>query len=145
MMPPGWALWIILGLLAMAMEILLPGVFLLWAGLAAVGTGLLVLLADPGAVATVLGFLLLLGLGIGLSLRVFRPRRGRMAVNTPASGLVGRQGLWLGAGRARIGDSDWPAHGGEALPPGSPVQVSAVEGLTLQVRPLPDSPSSPPG
>ncbi len=136
-----WALWIGLGLLAMSAELLLPGAFLIWIGAAATGTGLLLLVADPGFIATLLIFVALLALGIGLSLRVFRRRGGSgggTTLNTPSSGLVGRVGVLLTVegldGRARIGDSDWPVRLAAALEPGARVEVVAVQGMTLLVR-----------
>jgi membrane protein implicated in regulation of membrane protease activity len=53
-------------------EMLLPGVYLLWIGLAAVGTGLLVLAAGAGFGVAVLAFLALLALGVLASLRIGR-------------------------------------------------------------------------
>ncbi|WP_254453487.1 NfeD family protein [Siccirubricoccus sp. G192] len=120
----------------------MPGVFLLWVGLAAIGTGLTILLAAPGFAVVVVVFLLLLGAGIWTALRLRGRHRPTPRVNTPRSGLVGRSGTLLpapGPGlRVRIGDSEWPAR----LPrdirvPEGPiaVRVEAVDGTTLVVRP----------
>jgi membrane protein implicated in regulation of membrane protease activity len=141
-MEPG-LIWILAGLLLLLAELALPGVFLVWVGLAATGTGALKLLTVTGFGTDVAVFILLLGAGIALSLRLRRLRPAGPAVNAPESGLVGRSGLLLpmdGPGlRVRIGDSDWPAR----LPrdvrvPEGPVQVrvEAVNGTTLVVRPL---------
>ncbi|MDB5369444.1 MAG: rane protein [Roseomonas sp.] len=133
-----WVIWVGLGLLAMAAELLAPGVFLVWVGAAAVLTGLVLLAFAPSLTVTVLVFILLLGLGIGLSLRVFRAGGRAGTLNTPASGLVGRAGVLLAAegtaGRARIGDSDWPVRLAAEAAPGARVVVVAVEGMTLLVR-----------
>jgi membrane protein implicated in regulation of membrane protease activity len=134
-----WAIWVVLGLLAMAAELLLPGAFLVWIGAAALGTGLVLLAFDPGFIATALVFMVLLAVGIGASLRLFRPRAAPATLNTPSSGLVGRTGHLLEAqgleGRARIGDSDWPVRLTTAAEPGARVEVIAVQGMTLRVRP----------
>jgi membrane protein implicated in regulation of membrane protease activity len=137
-----WAWWLVLGLLAMGAELLLPGAFLVWIGAAATLTGLALWLFDPGFIGAALIFMALLAAGIGLSLKVFRPRAGAGApnrLNTPSSGLVGRAGLLLEAtgleGRARIGDSDWPVRLETAAEPGTRVEVIAVQGMTLLVRP----------
>ncbi|MDO9708516.1 NfeD family protein [Paracraurococcus lichenis] len=140
-MEPG-LIWILGGLLLLAAELALPGIFLLWVGLAAIGTGFFVLAAVPGLGATALVFLLLLGGGIALALRLKRPRRSAQ-VNTPAAGLVGRHGMLLPMDgpelRVRLGDSDWPAR----LPqdvrvPEAPmrVRVEGVDGTVLVVRPV---------
>ncbi|EHM00375.1 nodulation efficiency protein D [Acetobacteraceae bacterium AT-5844] len=134
-----WAYWVGFGLLAMGAELLVPGAFLAWIGAAAVGTGLAVLFLAPGFPATVLIFIILLALGIALSLRFFRPGPKPSALNTPDSGLVGRVGILLSTegdrGRARIGDSEWPVRLSGKAEAGTRVVVTAVEGMTLLVRP----------
>ena len=45
-MDPG-LIWVLGGLLLLGAELALPGIFLLWVGLAAIGTGLFILLAVP--------------------------------------------------------------------------------------------------
>nr|WP_264185706.1 NfeD family protein [Roseicella aerolata] len=135
-------IWILAGLLLLAAELALPGIFLVWVGLAAIGTGIVVLAALPPFEAVVAVFIALLAGGITLSLRL-KGRRPPVRVNTPDAGLVGRHGMLLpmdGAElRVRIGDSDWPAR----LPrdvkvPDAPmrVRVEGVEGTVLVVRPL---------
>ncbi|RAI60145.1 NfeD family protein [Roseicella frigidaeris] len=141
-MEPG-LIWILGGLLLLAAELALPGLFLLWAGIAAIGTGLVVLALLPPFEGVVATFLACLAGSIGCALWL-RSRRPRQAVNDPAAGLVGRHGMLLPmegpALRVRIGDSDWPAR----LPrdqkvPEAPqrVRVEAVDGVTLIVRPIP--------
>ncbi len=140
-MDPG-LIWILAGLGLLGAEVLLPGVFLVWIGVAALGTGLALLLVAPGFGAAVAIFLVLLALGIGASLYL-RPRRGPMhRVNAPEAGLAGRHGRVIAADatglRVRIGDSDWPARlaGGAAMPEeGAAVRVEAVDGTILVVRP----------
>ncbi len=140
-MEPG-LIWILLGLVGLGGEMLLPGVYLFWAGLAAVATGL-VLMATPlsfgGAVAV---FLLTLAVGVAVSIWIRRRRGPAHRVNAPEAGLAGRQGVVLpgeGPGlRVRLGDSDWQARlpRGVAMPaPGAVVRVEAVDGTTLVVRP----------
>jgi inner membrane protein len=135
-------IWILAGLLLLAAELALPGIFLLWVGLAAIGTGLVVLAALPPFEAVVAVFLALFAGGIALALRR-KGRRPAARVNTPDAGLVGRHGMLLPMEgrelRVRIGDSDWPAR----LPrdvrvPDAPlrVRVERVEGTTLVVRPI---------
>lgn len=140
-------IWILIGLGLLGAEILLPGVWFLWIGLAAIGTGLLLLVAAPGFGVAVAAFLGLLAAGIAVSLWL-RPRRGpSQQVNAPHAGLAGRHATVLSiAGaelRVRLGDSDWPARlaGGTAMPEiGAAVRVEAVDGTILVVRP----PAAPP-
>lgn len=139
-----WLIWLLGGLVLLGAELLLPGIFLIWVGLAALGTGVLVWLVNPAFALVVLAFLLQLGAGIAMGVAMARERaRSPRSPNAPGAGLVGRQGTVLGAEagalRVRLGDSDWPARwaageGGAA--PGEPIRVEAVEGLHLVVTPL---------
>ena len=139
-MEPG-LISILAGLLLLLAELVLPGVFLLWIGLAAIGTGALLLAATPGFGASVLFFLALLAGGVWFGLGR-RSKRPRPTVNTPGSGLIGRTGTLLpaeGPGlRVRVGDSEWPARlpRDQRVPEGPvPVRVEGVDGTTLIVRP----------
>ncbi|HZF75859.1 MAG TPA: NfeD family protein [Acetobacteraceae bacterium] len=138
-----WLAWVLAGLAALGAELVLPGAFLLWVGLAAVGTGLVALLFDPGFVPLAVIFLGLLAGGIATALRLRRQRGAAARVNAPEAGLAGRVAVVLateGAGlRVRLGDSDWPARlprGAAAVAVGQPVRVEAVDGTTLVVRAL---------
>lgn len=140
-MEPG-LIWLLAGFALLGAEMLLPGVYLLWVGAAAIGTGLLLLLVAPGFAASVGIFLALLAAGIGASLAMKRRRGAPHRVNAPEAGLAGRHAVVIaleGAGlRVRLGDSDWPARlpRGAATPePGSVVRVEAVDGTVLVVRP----------
>ena len=131
--------WIFIGLCLFGAELLLPGVFLLWIGLAAIGSGL-VLLAWPGlafgwVVATFIG-LLSAGILVGLWLRRFAG--DRPGVNLPGSAVVGRIGIVTDTTgpllRVRLGDSDWAAESEERCVVGDRVAVSDVAGTHLKVR-----------
>ncbi len=135
-------IWILAGLLLLGAEVLLPGVFLLWIGLAAVGTGLMLLVLTPPFWVTVTVFIVLLAGCITLALRLRRAEHPRPRVNTPDAGLVGRFGILtegsLAGPRVRIGDSDWAARLPRDVaesPAGTRVRVEGVDGTTLIVRP----------
>ena len=132
-------LWLIAGLLLMLLEVVAPGVFLMWLGLAALGTGLVIQVADPGFAWQVVVFAAFAAVTIAIGLRV-RSSRSAALVNTPASGLVGREAVALDfhgqTGRVRVGDSDWNArlaHGTEPPAPQSRLRVVGVDGTTLIV------------
>ncbi|MFC7477615.1 NfeD family protein [Dankookia sp. GCM10030260] len=140
-MEPG-LIWILGGLLLLIAELGLPGIFLLWIGLAAIGTGIVVLLALPPFPAVVAIFLGLLAAAIALALRQ-KGRRPASRVNAPDAGLVGRHGMLLPMEgpelRVRIGDSDWPARlPADVKVPEAPlrVRVEGVAGTVLVVRPI---------
>ncbi len=140
-MDPG-LIWVLAGLLLLGAELALPGIFLLWVGLAAIGTGLVVLLAAPPFWQVALAFLGFLAAGIAVAVRLKRAPHASPSLNTPDAGLVGRHGVLVAAEgpqpRVRIGDSDWPARltRHAAATPGEEVRVEAVDGTTLVVRPL---------
>ena len=135
-------LWMAAGLVMMALELLAPGAFLLWLGIAAVGTGLSSRALALGFSAEVVVFAVLAAVSIGVGL-VLRQRVKPSAVNTPGSGLIGRPATALSfrgiEGRVRLGDSDWPARlasGGVSPAPMAALTVVAVDGMVLLVRPV---------
>lgn len=62
-----------------------------------------------------------------LWLRRQRPRSGHEA-------MVGERGVLARAGRVRIRGTTYPARARDDLEPGDPVQVEALDGMTLVVR-----------
>ncbi len=135
-----WLLWMAVGLGLAVLEIVLPGAFLLWLGVAAFGTGIVCRITDLGFGAQVIAFSVLAPLSIALAMTRRRSARPTN-VNTPGSGLVGRTAtaLWFDGheGRVRLGDSDWPARlvpGSPDPAPMTPMKVVAVDGLVLLVR-----------
>jgi inner membrane protein len=137
---PGLA-WLIAGIALCIAELLLPGMFLLWLGLAALGDGIVCRIATPSLGAQVVIFA---ALAVGSVLIGIRKGRARpvVSVNRPDSGLVGRQATALGfvgaEGRVRLGDSDWPARLPSAAPvaQGAVLVVDGVDGLVLLVHPV---------
>ena len=135
-----WIIWIVAGLVLLMLEIHAPGAFMMWLGLAAVGTGLVVLASGIGfdlQVVTV-GVLAAISLAIGLRFRHRRPAR----LNTQQAGLAGRSATALTfhgrEGRVRVGDSDWAARVPPDVPEpasGSRLRVEGVDGTVLIVRP----------
>ena len=133
--------WIGAGLLLLVAELLVPGVFLMWIGVAAIGTGGVVALGLEGWALQVCCFALLTAGSVAIGLRVRRPPERR--VNLPEIGLVGRTAHALSfegrEGRVRLGDSDWPAQlvSGAAEPkPQARLRVVGVKGVVLVVQPL---------
>jgi membrane protein implicated in regulation of membrane protease activity len=136
----GW-LWMIGGVLLLAAEMLVPGVFLVWIGIAAVVTGLFALLLDIG-LAGQLGLFALYSVLAVLVGRRFYAVGGTDSVdpllNDRAARLVGRRVLVVEAvdedsGRVRVGDSEWSARGGPGAP-GERVRITGVDGNCLIVE-----------
>ena len=138
---PGW-LWMIGGVLLLIAEIVVPGVFLIWIGIAAIVTGVFAVLLGIG-LAGQLGLFALYAL---LAVFVDRKVYGAAAIegfdtslNNPSARLIGRrvmvvQSVDEDSGRVRVGDSEWSARGGPA-DPGERVRITGVEGNCLIVEP----------
>ncbi len=134
-----WIIWLLIGLALLIAEMLAPGAFLMWIGLACIGTGLATMTVALGFDAQVVVFVALAAASLAVGLRLKR-KPGRLA--TERAGLAGRSAVALGfhgrEGRVRVGDSDWSAR----LAPGAPepavgarLLVESVEGTVLIVRP----------
>ena len=133
-------IWLGVGLMLMVAEAVLPGAFLVWLGLAALGTGALVLWLALEFGMQVVAFAALACLTVGCGLALRRQRRPS-GLNEPGSGLIGRPATTLGfvgrEGRVRLGDSDWAArlaNDAEVLP-GVLLRVIGLDGTVLLVRP----------
>lgn len=137
--------WFALAAIFAGLEILSPGIFLIFPGLAAAVVGL-VILAFPG-LDWRLQLLLFAALAV---LLIFVGRRiyGRMSeaedhagLNQRGARLVGQVyplagEMTGGRGKLRVGDSDWLARltdSGDA-PAGARMRVTGVEGATLLVE-----------
>jgi membrane protein implicated in regulation of membrane protease activity len=146
---PGWA-WLIGGTLLLIAEVLVPGVFLLFVGAAAMLTGVFALLFDLGAPAQLALFALYTALAVMIGRRVYgRPQQddGDDLLNDRAAQMIGRQVMVVSpvdehGGRVKVGDGEWSARGDHAGL-GDLVRVVAVEGNCLKVERL--APLPPPG
>ncbi|MCP8894249.1 NfeD family protein [Shinella daejeonensis] len=139
-----WAWWVA-GIVLLMLELLMPGVFLVWIGIAAILTGLLSLALWGEAVWswqvqwTVFAALSLVAVLIG---RRIVSRRGRITdephLNQRGQSLVGRtatleQPITEGRGRIRLDDTLWTVQGPD-LPVGARVRVTASNGRDLTVE-----------
>ena len=137
---PGW-LWMIGGVLLLAAEIMLPGVFLVWIGIAAIVTGVFALLLGIGLAGQLGLFALYAVLAVMIGRRFYGVKdvdADDAMLNEPAARLVGRrvtvvQAVDEDSGRVRVGDSEWPARGGPAEP-GDRVRITGVDGNCLIVE-----------
>ncbi|MBG6241064.1 MAG: NfeD family protein [Candidatus Symbiopectobacterium sp. Dall1.0] len=137
--------WLSLGGLLLAAEMLGASGYLLWSGVSAVIIGLLTWVlplpwAWQGTLFAVLTIIIAL-----LWWYWLRSRSRRVAdatlLNQRSRQLIGvratvTEAVVDGIGRARIGDSTWRIKTDEALPVGTTVEVIAVDGITLHVRAL---------
>ena len=137
---PGW-LWMIGGVLLLIAEIIAPGVFLVWIGIAAVVTGLFAVLFGIGIAGQLGLFALYSILAVLVGRRVYAVKgieHSDPSLNNPSLRLVGKRVLVVqpvdeDGGRVRVGDSEWSARGGPAQP-GERVRITGVEGNCLIVE-----------
>jgi membrane protein implicated in regulation of membrane protease activity len=137
--------WIILGAALLVLELLIPGVFLLWIGIAAILTGALSLQLWGMALwywqVQVLIFLVLAVIAALIGKRVMGATEGdtdQPLLNRRAEQLVGRsatleEAIVNGYGRVRLGDTVWRVTGPD-MPAGTTVHVIAAKDSTLQVE-----------
>jgi len=142
----GW-LWAIGGLILLIAEIVAPGFFLVFLGVAAVATGLFTLLFDLGLGPQLALFVVYTALAVMIGKRWYGEPDTldpSIKLNEPVKRLVGKTVTVVEAvddhgGRVRVGDGEWSARGGPAAA-GERVKVTGVDGncLTVEpVRPLP--------
>ncbi len=139
---PHW-IWVALGLILAAAEMLVPGVFLIWLAMAALATGLLTFMFDLGPVMQVVQFVTVALITVFSAKRILRDRpiaSSDPLLNNRMGRLVGETAtvtvaISHGAGRIHVGDSDWSARGPD-LPVGERVRITGNEGSVLLVEPL---------
>ncbi len=137
--PYGW--WLVAGFILAAAEMVAPGVFLIWLGVAAVLTGLVTLAFDPPAarqfalfsatamVAIYGGRRWLTDHPIATDDPMLNDRIARMVGRnvTVAEPIIG------GEGRVKVDDGIWPAIGPDS-PRGARVTIVGAEGGRLRVE-----------
>jgi membrane protein implicated in regulation of membrane protease activity len=134
--------WWLLALALIGAEVVAPGYFLLWIGIAAGLMGVVALAApDLPALAQAAIFAVLAIASCVLYWKFVRPlaeqRDDQPLLNRRAAQLVGQrfvlcEAIVNGRGKVKVGDGTWLAEGPD-LPAGSEVEVTAVEGTTLKV------------
>jgi inner membrane protein len=135
--------WVVLGLVLIGAELLAPGIFMLWLGLAALVTGGLTGAFDLSWQASTLTFAVLsvVSVLVGRYLGGSRESEGSAGdgLNRRGEALVGRvfvldTPLKGGEGRLRVDDSSWRIIGPDT-PAGTRMRVVRVDGTTLVVEP----------
>lgn len=138
-----YILWLVVGVALCAAEMIVPGVFLMWLGIAALLTGVAAF-ALPLAVALQLGLFAVLSLTC-----VFFGRRWTGSnviesqdpmLNDRLARMVGQTVVSVtafedGEGRVKVGDSEWSAQGPD-MPAGARARITGSRGQILQIEPL---------
>jgi membrane protein implicated in regulation of membrane protease activity len=140
--------WLTLGLLLGALEMLVPGVYLIWLALAAIITGVLTGLFDLSFPLQVVDFVSLSLIAVFSARRFLRERPIESPdplLNHRAQRLVGEMALVTapithGSGRVKLGDSEWIARGADVAA-GEYVRVTGSDGSMLLVEAMPQLPA----
>jgi membrane protein implicated in regulation of membrane protease activity len=137
----GWA-WVIAGAILLALELAVPGAFMMWLGLAAVLVGAISLAVDWSWQAQCIAFAAFALVSVPLWRRL--ARRVEPASKAPlhtrrTEALVGRvftleKPIIDGVGIVRIDDTIWRVRGPDG-PAGSRVRVVRADGANLAVEP----------
>jgi inner membrane protein len=135
--------WIIAGLVLLSLELVVPGGYLLWMGIAGVLTGLFTLFQQPPWPVQWLIFGGLSLVSILVWMRVTRDRgdsSDRPLLNQRAQQFVGQEAVLDrpiegGFGRLALGDTVWRISGPD-LPAGERVRITGADGAILRVEPV---------
>lgn len=137
--------WLLIAAVLGILEILVPGIFLVWMALAAGITGLVVAIAPGIPLAGQLGifaFLAFAAVYSGRSVYARNPvESDDPRLNERAARLIGQivtveSAIENGKGRVNVGDGVWNARGPD-LPSGARVLITAADGTCLTVEPAP--------
>ena len=134
--------WVIAGVVLLVLEMIAPGAFMLWLGLAAIVVGLLSLVIDWSWQAQCAVFVVLSAAAFPLWRRLASKAKAttdQPFLNQRAQALVGRvftleKPIIDGAGTIAVDDTVWRARGPD-LSAGSRVRVTGTEGGLLIVEP----------
>jgi len=127
-------LWLVAGILLCAAEAVAPGMFLLWIGIAALVTGLVLAVVSLSLPWTLVlfGVLTIVSLLLGRKFYGSRDTEGdRPFLNRRADSLVGQtfiltDAIRQGEGRINVNDSPWRVRGPD-MPAGTKIRVTAVQ------------------
>ena len=135
--------WIIAGVVLLALELAVPGAFMMWLGIAALLVGAISLIVDWSWQAQCVAFAVFALASIPLFRRFARnvePPNEAPFLNRRTEALVGRvftldKPIVDGIGSVRIDDTVWRVVGGLDCPAGSRVRVIRADGASLTVEP----------
>ncbi|WP_240230668.1 NfeD family protein [Devosia lacusdianchii] len=133
--------WIVAGLVLLALELVVPGGFMLWMGIAGIITGLITLFQPIGWPMQwlIFGVLSLVAIAIWVRWNRSRPApTDRPYLNRRADTYVGQeavleQAITQGFGRIVLGDTVWRVAGPD-LPVGQRVRITGSDGAVLKVE-----------
>ncbi len=134
--------WVILGAVLLALELAVPGAFMMWLGLAAVLVGLISFVVDWSWQAQLVAFAIFTAASVPLWRRFARkvdPQLESPFLNRRTEALIGRvftleKPIADGVGTVRIDDTIWRVNGPDT-DAGNRVRVVRADGANLTVEP----------
>ena len=134
-------LWLALGLLLVTAEMLLPGFFLFWLGIAALITGVVAWTLPIGIPLQILIFASLAVVTVFLGRNYLRknpiepvdPNKNKRAERMAGEIAVVVEAISGGTGRVKHGDSEWLARGPDTEV-GAKVRITGSDGAVLVVE-----------
>jgi inner membrane protein len=138
---PHW-MWMTIGVILAAAEIIIPGFFLIWLALAAVLAGLLAWAIPMSFAVQMLIFATLAVAAVYAGRRWFAlnpietsdPNLNNRGARLIGESVVVVEAIVGGHGRVRVGDTEWSAKGSDAAV-GARVTVTGSDGSMLLVAP----------
>jgi len=135
--------WLIAGLVLLGIELLAPGIFMLWLGIAAIAVGLISFAIDWSWQAQVITFAVLSLAMVPLWRRFAAKSRedeNNVFLNRRAAELVGREftldkPIVGGVGSVRVDDTVWRVTGPDCAA-GARVRIVKAHGASLSAEPV---------
>lgn len=136
-------IWFAVGLVLAGLEMVVPGVYLIWLAVAALVTGAIVFVSAPPLMMQVVCFVFLALIAAFSARRWLRDKpivSSDPLLNNRLGRLVGQtarvtDAIEGGCGRVRVGDGEWLARGPD-LGAGERVRIVGNDGSQLLVEPL---------
>ena len=138
--------WLIFGVILMAIELFMPGVFVVWIGLAAVISGIIFsIFTDLTLSYQLLTFAILSIICVILGWYIYgqvltkSSRKDYQTLNNGAESFIGNEYSLLedvvnGRSKAKVGDTVWLVQAPDGLKQGAKVIVESVDGVVLKVK-----------
>ncbi|UVI39687.1 NfeD family protein [Qipengyuania spongiae] len=139
---PYW-IWLAAGLVLAGLEMVVPGVYLVWLAVAALVTGAIVFVSAPPVMMQVVCFVFLALIAVFSAKRFLRDTpivSSDPLLNNRVARMIGQiarvtDAIESGVGRVRVGDGEWLARGPD-LAVGQRVRIVGGDGGYLLVEPV---------
>lgn len=137
--------WMIAAAVFLVLEILTPGVFFMWIGIAAFITGIVDLAAPettPAVLGMIFAVLAVISACVGRKL-MKKEQSAPSTLNNRAEQYVGQvyqvsEAVTDGRGKIKVGDTVWTVVADKNIPADTSVRVVGVKGTALTVEPASD-------